>query len=154
MDIGEYLADSTVRQPTGYKSFIPELINHTFTWSDPSINTLLEKATLQLGALNSFSQFVPDIDLFIRMYVVKEATESSRIEGTETNMEEALVRQTDLNPEKRDDWQEVNNYIRAMNYAIPRLQTLPLSSRLLKETHKILLEGARGANKTGSAVHP
>lgn len=147
MDLSEFVAGATIKQPTGYKSFIPEPINHSFTWKDPSINTLLEKATLQLGALNSFSQFVPDIDLFIRMHVVKEATESSRIEGTQTNIEEALVSQSDLTPEKRDDWQEVNNYIKAMNHAIPRLQTLPLSSRLLKEIHQILLDGARGEHK-------
>lgn len=147
MDITQFIAGSTVKQPTGYKSFFPEAVNHTFTWKEASINVLLEKATLQLGALNSFSHFVPDIDLFIRMHVVKEATESSRIEGTRTNIEEALVRAADLVPEKRDDWQEVNNYVRAMNYAIPRLQTLPLSSRLLRETHAILLEGARGEHK-------
>jgi Fic family protein len=147
MDISQYTSGVTVKQPTGYKSFIPEPINHTFTWIEPSINTLLEKATLQLGALSSFSQFVPDIDLFIRMHVVKEATVSSRIEGTQTNIEEALVKQTDINPEKRNDWQEVNNYIEATNYAIPRLQTLPLSSRLLKETHQILLDNVRGEHK-------
>lgn len=147
MDINQYISGTTVKQPTGYKSFIPELINHTLTWTDPSINTLLEKATLQLGALNAFSQFVPDIDLFIRMHVVKEATVSSRIEGTQTNIEEALVKQSDINPGKRNDWQEVNNYIAAMNYALPRLQTLPLSSRLLKETHRILLDNVRGAYK-------
>ncbi|MGI8599869.1 MAG: Fic family protein [Chitinophagaceae bacterium] len=147
MDLTEFKAGIAVKQPTGYKSFIPEPINHTFTWKDPTINILLEKATLQLGALNSFSQFVPDIDLFIKMHVVKEATESSRIEGTQTNIEEALVQQADLSPEKRNDWQEVNNYIKAMNHAIPRLQTLPLSSRLLKETHKILLDGVRGEHK-------
>lgn len=147
MDLKDFKAGNLVQQPTGYKSFIPEIINQTYTWREASINTLLEKATLQLGALNSFSQFVPDINLFIKMHVVKEATESSRIEGTQTNIEDALVRQTDINPEKRNDWQEVNNYIRAMNHAIPRLQTLPLSSRLLKETHAILLDGARGEYK-------
>lgn len=147
MDLKDYKAGYSVLQPTGYKSFIPETINQTYTWKEADINTQLEKATLQLGALNSFAQFVPDIDLFIRMHVVKEATESSRIEGTQTNIEEALVKPTDINPEKRNDWQEVNNYINAMNHAIPRLQTLPLSSRLLKETHAILLDGVRGEYK-------
>ena len=147
MDITQFMAGTTVKQPTGYKSFIPGTVNQTFTWKDASINILLEKATLQLGALNSFSQFVPDIDLFIRMHVVKEAKESSRIEGTRTNIEEALVRASDLIPEKCDDWQEVNNYVRAMNHAIPRLKTLPLSSRLLRETHAILLDGTRGEHK-------
>lgn len=147
MDIKDFKAGNLVSQPTGYKCFIPNIINQTYTWAEAGINTLLEKATLQLGALNSFSQFVPDIDLFIRMHVVKEATESSRIEGTQTNIEDALVKQSDINPGKRNDWQEVNNYINAMNHAIPRLQTLPLSSRLLKETHAILLDGVRGEHK-------
>jgi Fic family protein len=147
MDLSTFKAGNLIKQLTGYKSFVPETINQTLTWSDPSINTLLEKASLQLGALNSFSRFVPDIDLFIRMHVVKEATESSRIEGTQTNIEEALVKASDIDPEKRNDWLEVNNYIKALNYAIERLQTLPLSSRLLKETHALLLEGVRGEHK-------
>jgi len=147
MDLSAFKAGHLINQPTGYRSFIPETINETLTWSDPSINTLLECATLQLGALNSFSRFVPDIDLFIRMHVVKEATESSRIEGTQTSIAEALVKSTDIDPEKRNDWQEVNNYIRSLHYAIDRLQTLPLSSRLLKETHAILLYGVRGEHK-------
>lgn len=147
MDLKDFKAGKQLLQPTGYKSFMPAVINQTYTWQEASINTLLEKATLQLGALNSFSQFVPNIDLFIRMHVVKEATESSRIEGTQTNIEEALVKQSDINPEKRNDWQEVNNYIHAMNNAIPRLETVPLSSRLLKETHAILLAGGRGEHK-------
>lgn len=147
MDLKDFRAGQLVQQPTGYKSFIPSPVNQSYTWQEASLNTLLEKATLNLGALNSFSQFVPDIDLFIRMHVIKEATESSRIEGTQTNIEDALVKQTDINPEKRNDWQEVNNYIKAMNHAIPRLQTLPLSGRLLKEIHAILLNSVRGEHK-------
>ena len=105
MDLSEFRAGNQIKQPTGYRSFVPETINETLTWSEPSINTSLEKATLQLGALNSFSRFVPDIGLFIRMHVVKEATESSSIEGTQTNIEEALVKSSDIDPEKRNDWQ-------------------------------------------------
>ena len=147
MNIKSFKAGSYIQQPTRYKSFVPNEVNHTFTWDNPEINTMLEKATLQVGALNSFSRFIPDISLFIRMHVVKEATQSSRIEGTQTNMEEALVKKTELNPEKRNDWQEVHNYIRAMDYAIGRLGKLPLSSRLLRESHEILLEGVRGEHK-------
>jgi len=147
MKVEQFKAGYYLQQPTGYKSFVPNTINKSITWDDPAINTLLEKATLQLGALNSFSTFVPDIDLFIRMHVLKEATVSSRIEGTQTNMEEALIRQSELTPEKRDDWQEVTNYTAAMNYAIAKLERLPLSSRLIKETHKVLMTKARGEHK-------
>jgi len=147
MDIKDFTGGSYISQPTGYKSFLPNTINRTFTWDEPTINILLEKATLHLGALNSFSQFVPDIDLFIRMHVVKEATISSRIEGTQTKIEEALVKKNEINPMKRDDWQEVNNYIKAMNHAIERMEKLPISSRLLKESHNILLDNVRGEHK-------
>ena len=148
MHLEAFEAGTTIQQPTGYKAFIPNTINESYTWQTPEINVLLEKATLQLGALNSFSQFVPDIGRFIRMHVVKEATVSSSIEGTQTNVEEALVRRSEIDPERRDDWQEVSNYIEAMNHAISRLETLPLSSRLLKETHKILLQqNVRGEHK-------
>ena len=147
MDIKDFKAGAFIQQSTGYKSFIPNGVNHTFTWDDSAINILLEKATLQLGGLNSFSHFVPDIELFIRMHIIKEATISSRIEGTQTNIEDALVTKTEINPEKRNDWQEVNNYIKAMNHAIPRMGKLPLSSRLFKESHKILLESVRAEHK-------
>ncbi len=70
MNLQQFIAGSIVKQPTGYKSFIPNEINHTFTWEEPDLNILLEKATLQLGALDSFSQFVPDISLFIRMHII------------------------------------------------------------------------------------
>ena len=149
MNIEDFVAGNSIHQATGYRAFYPTLINQSFTWRSPEINVLLEKATLQLGTLNSFSKFVPDIALFIRMHVIKEATESSRIEGTETNMEEVLIKQSEVNPERRDDRKEVLNYIEAMNHAISRMETLPLSSRILKETHKILLtNNVRGDHKS------
>ena len=109
-----------------YKSFEPVLVDHDWTWEDATINTLLEAANRALGELNAFSLIVPDIDLFIEMHVVKEAQTSSRIEGTQTNIEEALVDKSDLDPEKRDDWQEVHNYIQAINFAIQQLSHLPV----------------------------
>ena len=126
---------------------MPEKINHDFSWEDTSINTLLEKASFHLGALNSFSSLVPDADMFIIMHIFKEAVISNRIEGTRTNIEEALNEQDNLDPEKRNDWQEVHNYVKAMNNAIQELENLPISNRLIKNTHKILLSTGRGEHK-------
>lgn len=130
-----------------YKSFEPVLVNHEWIWEDPTINSLLEQATRALGELNAFSLIVPDIDLFIEMHVVKEAQTSSKIEGTQTGMDEALMPEDQVKPEKRDDWREVRNYIDAVNTAVAELKSLPLSNRLLKQTHAILMQGVRGEHK-------
>lgn len=109
---------------------------------------MLGQADRQLGRLDMFSGYVPNIDLFISMHVIKEATQSSRIEGTQTNIREALLDKEDLPPENREDWDEVQNYIRALNTAMADLQTLPFSSRLIRNTHKVLLKGVRGKHKS------
>jgi len=146
MDIKNFVSGE-YRQEYQYKSFIPSKINKTFVWDDPQINTMLEDATRALGELNAFTLIVPNIDIFIQMHITKEANSSSKIEGTKTNIEEALLDKDNVNEEKRDDWEEVNNYILALNSAIENLERLPFSSRLIKETHKTLLQGVRGKHK-------
>ncbi len=137
----------TYKQQYQYKSFSPEKINTTWIWDDPVLNVLLETATRKLGELNAFTLIVPNVDLFIQMHIIKEANTSSKIEGTQTNIDEALLLEEDISLEKRDDWQEVQNYIKAMHYAVNELEKLPISNRLLNETHKILMQGVRGEHK-------
>jgi Fic family protein len=146
MKISEFKSGIFIPQ-VEYKSFLPEKINCEWIIDRPELATLLEEANLALGELNAYSRHVPDVDTFIRMHVIKEATNSSRIEGTQTEIEEAARHERLIVPEKRDDWHEVQNYIQAMNNAILSLKKLPLSSRLLREAHQTLMKGVRGQNK-------
>lgn len=130
-----------------YKSFQPNPINRQWVVEDMEVIALLSKADRQLGRLDMYSEYVPNLDLFISMHIAKEATQSSKIEGTQTNIEEAFLTREEVSQEKRDDWEEVQNYMQAMKEAIKMLQDLPFSSRLIRETHKILLQGVRGTNK-------
>lgn len=146
MNIKDFKA-GTFQQEYQYKSFLPESINHTFTWDDPKINTMLEDATRALGELNAFTMIVPNVDIFIQMHITKEANTSSKIEGTKTEIDDVLIAKDHVDPEKRDDWQEVRNYILAMNEALAELEKLPLSNRLIKHIHAILLDSVRGETK-------
>lgn len=130
-----------------YKSFIPSKINEDWIWNDSQLNKLLSEANLQLGALNGFAEQIPNIDIYIKMHVKVEANKSSRIEGTKTTIDEDLLEKLDVNPEKRDDWQEVQNYVEAINYGIKRINELPVCTRLIKEIHSILMQGVRGEHK-------
>lgn len=147
MKFEEFISGTWVQQYQ-YKSFDPTPINREWTWEEPVINTMLEKASRALAELDAFTLIVPDVDLFIQMHIMKEADTSSRIEGTQTQIDEAILDADQIAPEKRDDWAEVQNYVQAINDAIVELESLPLSNRLLKHTHEILMQGVRGETKT------
>ena len=147
MDIKDFVSGKFTEQ-LEYKSFSPVKINTEWVISNPEVNSLLSEANRLIGELNAFSQIIPDVDFFITMHIMKEATTSCKIEGTKTNMDEALIKdEEDINPDKRDDWEEVQNYISAINKSIEELENLPISNRLLKKTHEILLSGVRGKHK-------
>lgn len=127
-----------------YRSFLPNLINRSFTWDDPRINILLEKANFELWKLESFSSFIPDIDFFVSMHVWKEAIKSSRIEWTKTKFDDLFLEEnSEQTTEERDDHQEVRNYIQWLNHGISTLENLPLSFRLFNDIHKMLLTSVR-----------
>jgi len=105
-----------------YESFQPSPIHRKWQRDDMKVIELLSKADRQLGRLDMYSEHIPNIDLFITMHVVKEATQSSKIEGTQTHIKEALMDKDNVPIEKRDDWEEVQNYIEAMDTAIKDLE--------------------------------
>ena len=138
---GKYISQGT------FKSFLPEKINRQWNIENMELVNLLSQADRQIGRLDMYSEYIPNIDLFISMHIAKEATKSSKIEGTKTNIEDVLRDKRDIDEENRDDWEEVQNYISALNSAIDGLKKLPFSSRLIKGTHKTLLKGVRGKYK-------
>ncbi len=139
-----------------YSAFLPSQMRTDISWQDPQIYTLLEEAGRYLGELNAYSKLVPEIDYFIESYVAKEAEESSRIEGTQTTLEEVYLDAEDLEEEEKiNDQKEVLNYIHAMNKSIEKMLTPnqpPLSVRLICEAHKALLAGVRGHNKNPGKI--
>lgn len=136
-----------------YKSFIPNKLPFNIN-IDPELQSLLSKADIALGRLDGVADTLPKdvIDFFILMYVRKEATLSSQIEGTQATFVDVLKAEAEIpDHETHKDVDEVLNYISAMNQGLNRLETLPLSLRLIKEIHKTLLKGVRGEWKTPGA---
>ncbi|MBK8245407.1 MAG: Fic family protein [Saprospiraceae bacterium] len=146
MNVTSFKAGKNV-QRYQYKSFEPNIVDMPWQIDNAELNMLLSIANIKMGELNAYSQLIPDVDFFIKMHVLKEGTKSSRIEGTQTNIDEAIQKAEYIKDDKKEDWQEVQNYVQAMNHAIENLEKLPLSNRLLKETHSILLQGVRGTHK-------
>jgi len=130
-----------------YSSFEPSEINREWAITDPRVLEAMSKADRQLGRLDMFSEHLPNLDLFVQMHVTKEATKSSKIENTVTEMEEAVLPEDEIEPERRDDWQEVTNYILAIRECQNSLEEIPFSVRILKNAHQILMAGVRGEHK-------
>lgn len=138
-----------VRHATGYTSFIPAPLppDPPLTMDEETI-ALLSQADQAVGRLDGASQMVPNPDLFVAMYVRREAVESSAIEGTQSTLQDVLA--FELDPSHQGlprDVEEVVNYVRAMNYGLDRLSSLPLSLRLIREIHAELMTGVRGQNR-------
>ena len=139
-----------VAQPTGYRAFIPRSLP-----PDPpirlgeEIQVLLSQADRALGRLDGCIQTLPNPDLFVYMYVRKEAVLSSQIEGTQSSLQDLLAAEAKiLDPDRPRDVDEVVNYVRAMNLGLERLAELPVSVRLIREIHAELMKGVRGSHLT------
>ena len=146
---GQYVTISTVGEKA--RAFVPAPLppNPSIEWT-PDLRSKFDQALLALGRLDSISTFLPDISLFLYMYVRKEAVLSSMIEGTQSSLSDLLLFELDMKPGvPLDDVREVSNYVAAMDYGLKRLaEGFPLSLRLIKEMHGVLLSKGRGANQT------
>ena len=143
-------AGQYIHQPEGYKAFIPAPLppNPPIEY-DSELITLLSKADRALGRLDSVCDLVPNLDLFVHMYVRKEAVLSSQIEGTQSTFEEVIEYEAGINPKSlTGDMQENQNHILALEYGLKRIHDLPVSLRLIQEIHGKLMEGVRGGEKT------
>ncbi|MDA8089174.1 MAG: Fic family protein [Nitrospiraceae bacterium] len=140
---------ASVNQAGGYKAFIPApLPPKPPVILQGQLQNLLSKADMTLARLDGIGHILPNINLFIAMYVRKEALLSSQIEGTQASLEDIFEFETGDRPSNINDVEEVVNYIKALNYGIERLDEFPMSLRLIKEIHSVLMLGVRGGHKT------
>ena len=139
---GEYISNLTGEAM--YKSFRPAPLPPVLNMDDEMI-TQLTSATKALATLDTLSSFIPNMNLFVSMYVRKEALLSSQIEGTQATLEDVLDPLIEKNANQ--NVADVVNYIKAAEFALERMNTLPLCNRLIKETHAVLMSGVRGQEK-------
>lgn len=139
-----------VQQPGGFRAFIPNpLPPEPPITINVNLQKLLSEADFALGRLDGAIQTLPNPDLFVFMYVRKEAVLSSQIEGTQSSLQNLLAAEVKLfDPEMPSDVNEVINYVRAINYGLKRLDELPVSVRLIREIHQELMQGVRGGHLT------
>ncbi len=135
-----------VRAVDGYRAFVPNPLPPKLDWSDALVS-LTSRADLALGTLSGLGETLPNPHLLIYPFVRKEAVLSSRIEGTQSSLSDLLLFEA-TQTEKQRDVKEVQNYVRAMEYGLKRLEELPLSLRLIRELHAVLMEGVRGGRAT------
>lgn len=146
MRSGRYITQ--LKDNAKYQAFVPSLLPFPLK-PDPVLDDLLSRANLALGRLDGIAEVVPDVDFFILMYVRKEATLSSQVEGTQATFADVLKAEARVeDKEVHRDVDEILNYIRAMNHGLERLESFPLSLRLIREIHKILLRDVRGEHRT------
>ena len=139
VNIGKY-----IKQIEGYKAFIPEKFPpKNLSFQGERLIQLLSTSSLSLGKLDGLTKLVPDIDFFIFMYIKKEATLSSQIEGTKAQLTDALHAEIERAPELPPDVDDILHYIEAMNIGLNELKNIPLSLRLIKKIHQVLLTEAR-----------
>jgi Fic family protein len=122
----------------GYRSVTPSLINRSFEWKDKQINILLESAMLELGELNAYSKFFPDVENYIPLFVAHEVIASNLIEGSKCELTQAFVAGSSRSYKSSFAQKEITNHIDAINWGLDELAKFPLSIRLIKESHRIL----------------
>lgn len=133
------------QQPAGYLAFIPAPLPPPALRIEASLQALLSDADVAVGRLDGAVRLVPDPDLFVFMYVRREAVLSSQIEGTQASLMDILEYVAELErSERRVDVVEISNYVAAMNHGLTRLADLPISRRLLCEIHAVLMKDVRG----------
>lgn len=144
-------AGSYVLQPTGYEAFLPVPLPPPDLKLSPSFLQRLSAADRALARLDGAASLVPDPDLFVFMYVRREATLSSQIEGTQASLVDLLEYEAEIErAERRVPVEEISNYIGAMRYGLDRLKTLSVSKRLVREIHERLMRGVRGGHQAQS----
>jgi Fic family protein len=148
MDIELSPSGQIIKAPTGYKAFIPGPLPPKFEWDNALVYTL-SRADFLLGKLAREGSRLPNPHLLIRPFITREAVLSSKIEGTQATLGEILAVEGGAHIKQNpDDLQEVQNYIKALDYGLKRLKALPLSLRLIKEVHEYLMQGVRGFHAT------